>query len=73
MILQVVEDTLETAGKFAKKLPAFRNTLIEVDATPTTDYTNGSQYAEQNTKCYRYLDNWRKREEKDKVMWLRKL
>ena len=29
-ILQAsVEDTPETAGKFAKKLPAFRNTLIE--------------------------------------------
>ena len=25
-----VEDTPETAGKFAKKLPAFRNILIEV-------------------------------------------
>ena len=31
MILQAsVEDTPETAGKFAKKLPAFRNILIEV-------------------------------------------
>ncbi len=30
----------------------------------TTDYTNGSQYTEQNTKCYRYLDNWRKEEER---------
>ena len=31
MILQAsVEDTSETAGKFAKKLPAFRNILIEV-------------------------------------------
>ena len=31
MILRAsVEDTPETAGKFAKKLPAFRNILIEV-------------------------------------------
>ena len=32
MILRAsVEDTPETAGKFAKKLPAFRNTLINVN------------------------------------------
>ena len=58
MILQAsVEDTPETAGKFAKKLPAFRNILIEVGfpwdvdmcdsstisaVTPTSGRTNGS-------------------------------
>ena len=59
MILQAsVEDTPETSGKFAKKLPAFRNILIEVGfpwevdkcesntisaVTPTSGRTNGSQ------------------------------
>ena len=52
-----VEDTPETAGKFAKKLLAFRNILIEVGfpwevdkcesntisaVTPTAGRTNGS-------------------------------
>ena len=59
MILRAsVEDTPETAGKFEKKLLAFRNILIEVGfpwdvdmcdsstisaVTPTSGRTNGSQ------------------------------
>ena len=79
MILRAsVEDTPETAGKFAKKLPAFRNILIEVGRNADNRlYEWKPIRMEANTlnRIQNAIDIWitGEKRKKVKVMRLRKL